>query len=477
MKDAIHIGSRREVFWDNHLVDTERSTTVAKMHFPVQRECTTFTQAWAKGSCPYMCVLQDGNDYRMYTKHDKGIVCSTSTDGIHWEQPNLGLIEFEGSKDNALASFTFDPEFDDCGFDGFRVFVDKNPACKPEERFKMVANMHERLQYFVSPDGFRFRHMGTLNIPASCPNTPFDSVNTLFFDTETGKYKAFVRDYYTYPTPETPSGVTCIRAISVTESDEIFPEGGWPMAEFLEYNNPNVWQMYINSIMPYYRAPHIYIGFPSRYKVHEEWTENYDELCGSEERLIRAGENKNDRRGISISDTLFMCSRDALHWTRYPEAFVRPGPEHPTNWVYGSVYFSNGIVETASAHPGCDNEISFYCVENRWFPDMPCQVYRYTIRLDGFVSQSAVYPESNLYTKPFIFEGKDMFINFATSAYGFMKFTITDEDGNSISSCPTFGDSTDRKVRFAGDLSAFAGKPVTMSVNMIDADLYSFIFR
>ena len=27
------------------------------------------------------------------------------------------------------------------------------------------------------------------------------------------------------------------------------------------------------------------------------------------------------------------------------------------------------------------------------------------------------------------------------------------------------------------DLSAFAGKPVTMQVNMVDADFYSFIFR
>jgi len=477
MNDCYYLGSRRELLWDTQLIDTEKSTTVTQLHHPVQRECVTFTQPWAKGSCPYMCVLQDGDDYRMYTKHDNGIICSVSHDGIHWEQPDLGLVEFEGSTHNSLVSFTFDPDFEDCGFDGFKVFVDKNPACKPEERFKMVANMHEKLQFFAGPDGFRFRHMGTLHIPGSCPNTPYDSVNTLFFDTVTGKYKAFVRDYYTYATPETESGVTCIRAISVSESDELFPEGGWPMAQFLEYNNPNVWQMYINSIMPYYRAPHIYIGFPSRYKVHEAWTPNYDELCGSKERLERSGPDKTNRCGISVSDTLFMTSRNGLNWTRYPNAFLTPGPEHPTNWVYGSVYFSNGIVETKSAHPDCDNEISFYCVENRWFPDRPCQVYRYSIRLDGFVSQFAPYPEADLYTKPFIFEGKDLFINFATSAYGYMKFTIQDEDGNAISSCETFGDSTDRRVRFEGDLSAFAGKPVTMHVNMYDADFYSFIFR
>ena len=236
--------------------------------------------------------------------------------------------------------------------------------------------------------------------------------------------------------------------------------------------------MYINSILPYYRADHMYVGFPARYVIRNEWTDNFDELCGREARLRRSGPDRTHRGGISVSDTMFMCSRDGLNWTRYPDAFIRPGPEHPYAWLYGSAFFSNGMIETKSAHPGCDNEISFFCSENRFFEkEIAPQLWRYTIRLDGFASQSAVYPEANLYTKPFIFEGKDLFINFSTSAYGFMQFTIKDADGNAISSCQTFGDSTDRRVRFDGDLSAFAGKPVTMKVNMIDADFYSFIFR
>ena len=185
----------------------------------------------------------------------------------------------------------------------------------------------------------------------------------------------------------------------------------------------------------------------------------------------------NDTRyGLAISDTLFMTSRDGLNWKRYPEAFVRPGPEHPTNWMYGSVYFSNGLIETKSAHPGCDDELSFFCAENRW-SDKPAQIYRYTIRMDGFVSQFAPYPEANLVTKPFIFEGKDLYANFSTSAYGNMRFRLRDMDGNRIESCETFGDSTDRRIRFGGDVAAFAGKPVVLSVNMCDADLYSIIFR
>jgi len=465
MKDCIHIGSRRELLWDDHIVDTEKSTTKAKMHHPVQRECViTFDQPWASGCTGYFCVMQDGDKYRMYNSLLKGLIYSESTDGIHWEHPNLGLVEMNGNKDNPIMGLR----------DGYnRTFIDTNPNCPPEQRIKILGNVNEGLQCYYSPDGIQVVHMGPLAIKGFNPGSPFDSINTLFYDRHIGKYRAYVRDY---SSPSNPEEGNWSRAISTTASEELFPANGWPRPKYLRYDTPNDWQMYINSIMPYYRADHVLIGFPARYVLRDKWTPNYDELCGREDRLRRAGEKKDHRHGLSVSESLFMCSRDGLNWTRYPEAFVRPGPEHPTNWVYGSCYFSNGIVETKSAHPGCDNEISFYCQEGRFFKEPP-KVWRYTIRLDGFASQSSVYPESTLYTKPFIFEGKDLFINFSTSAYGCMKFTITDEDGKSISSCETFGDSTDRRVRFDGDLSAFAGKPVTMSVHMMDADLYSFIFR
>ena len=134
------------------------------------------------------------------------------------------------------------------------------------------------------------------------------------------------------------------------------------------------------------------------------------------------------------------------------------------------------MFETAPTHPGCDNEISFYCMENRFFPDPP-EAWRYTIRLDGFVSRASRYPGSVLTTKPFVFEGRDLFVNFSTSAYGHLFFTLTDADGNSISSCETFGDSTDRRVRFDGEVGGFAGRPVTLTVRFSDADLYAIQFR
>ncbi len=474
MDDIRIIGSRREPLWDDWLIDTEKTDTPALLHHPVQRECETFTEPWATENHPYLCVLKDGDICRMYTIHTAGLVCSVSTDGIHWERPSYGLVEWQGSRENALCSFEYPGEPPRAQrFDGFRAFVDENPKSLPEERIKAVANVDSGLWFYVSSDGLRFRFAGRLNIPGQNPGTPYDSVNTVFWDKNIGKYRAYIRDYFSASNPADP---VWIRAISGSESEELFPEGGWPKARYLEYDTPNAWQMYINSILPYERADHLLVGFPSRYVIRREWTPNYDELCGREDRLRRAGPNRSDRLGLSVSDTLFMVSRDGHRFTRYPEAFLRPGPEHPRGWVYGSVYFSNGLLETPASHPGCENELSFYCMENRFF-DCPPQAYRYSIRLDGFVSRTARYPESNLTTKPFIFEGKDLFVNFSTSAYGWMRFKLTDTDGRRLTSCETFGDSTDRRVRFDGDVGAFAGRPVVLTVNMFDADLYSIMFR
>ena len=93
MNQALYIGSRRELLWDDTLIDTEQSNTVAELHHPVQRECVlSFSQPWVRKAGAYNCVLTDGDLHRMYTCRAGKIFYAESRDGIHWEQPNLGLV-------------------------------------------------------------------------------------------------------------------------------------------------------------------------------------------------------------------------------------------------------------------------------------------------------------------------------------------------------------------------------------------------
>ena len=87
-------------------------------------------------------------------------------------------------------------------------------------------------------------------------------------------------------------------------------------------------------------------------------------------------------------------------------------------------------------------------------------------------------------TLPFVFSGKALEINFATSAAGALGVEIQDAEGAPIpgfmlEDCPKIvGDRVNRIVSWEGgtDLSRLAGKPVRLRFTMEDADLYAMRF-
>ena len=112
-----------------------------------------------------------------------------------------------------------------------------------------------------------------------------------------------------------------------------------------------------------------------------------------------------------------MTSRDGVHFKRWNEAFLRPGPERPGTWHYGAHYLAWGVVETASNLPGAPPELSLYATENYWH-GKGSALRRYTLRLDGFVSAAANWRGGELLTKTLTFAGPRLELNFASSAAG-----------------------------------------------------------
>jgi hypothetical protein len=141
-------------------------------------------------------------------------------------------------------------------------------------------------------------------------------------------------------------------------------------------------------------------------------------------------------------------------------------------------------VETKSALEGAPAELSLYAVENYW-TGTSSDLRRYTLRLDGFVSVSAPMDGGELITKSVIFSGKNLILNFSSSAAGDIRVELQDETGHpvpgfTLDDCPpVFGDSLERMVIWnnASDLSSLAGKPVRIRFVLKDADLYSFRFK
>ena len=188
-------------------------------------------------------------------------------------------------------------------------------------------------------------------------------------------------------------------------------------------------------------------------------------------------EHGHPRYGLTLTDCIFIFSRDGQRFHRTDEAFMRPGPESPDNWVYGDCYPARTLVRTPSPFGG-DDELSIFAYDRHW-TGLASRLHRYRLRQDGFVSRRATYAGQTVVTKPLVFAGGELLVNFSTSARGRMFVTIRDEAGKSIRSVELFGDKVDRPVDFAegGKVADFAGRPVTLTFDMSDADLYSFRFR
>ena len=88
-------------------------------------------------------------------------------------------------------------------------------------------------------------------------------------------------------------------------------------------------------------------------------------------------------------------------------------------------------------------------------------------------------------TKPFRFSGKELEINYSTSAAGGLRIEIQEERGapvmgHTLDECPEIiGDELERTVCWKGgsDVSKLAGTPARLRFALKDADLFSLRFR
>lgn len=470
--EPIYIGSRRELFWDDYLIDTYASTAKLKLHrLQPQEVVINHNEPWEGDGCNYHCIVKDDGLYRMYylgwemldanvTKHKpRPVVCyAESKDGKKWTKPQLEICEYEGSKDNNII---LDQHTDT--FDNFSVFKDTHPNCPVEERYKGISLSKDGyLWCYTSADGIRFKKAWRMTNEGK-----FDTMNVAFWDKYKERYICYIRDFHNVPGDDWNAGIRDIRWMV---SDDF---KNWTTPKLLDFDRGADFPLYTNVIQPYYRADHMYVGFPSRYVEKKEWTPNFDALAGAERRKARM--KVHPRYGLTLTDCLFMCSRDGKRWKRWDEAFMTPGLERDYNWVYGDCFPALGMIETCNDPPHTPKELSMYAFDNHWGM-IPAQLRRYTIRIDGFVSYNAPYKPCKLITKPFVFEGSELSINFATSAAGYIKIKLIGER-EVIHSFEMFGDQLDRTVSFKdGDVSALSGKPVKMELTMSDADIYAFKF-
>ena len=450
----IEIGSRRELFVDRLLLDRMDGVRL-RLHSPVKAPRPTSPLPERH----YFTVIKDGDLYRaywrgtdpayqgkQYTGHPGETVhYAESHDGHEWTFPKLGLHEVGGTRSNNVILANLPPLLTN-----FTPFLDTRPDVSPEERYKALGGypgpgdkrgLQEAgrgLFAFVSGDGIHWTTKHEVIPYRSQWRHAFDSQNVSFWSEAEQQYVCYFR---TWTDPER------LRSISRTTSPDF---ENWSVPVAMNPNLPGE-HLYTNQTHPYFRAPHIYVALPTRF------------VPG------RGGAPDGDKKDVNATDILFMSTRAGSDsYDRvFTEAFIRPGLD-PDRWRNRSNYVALNVVPTGSA------EMSIYHRSGD----------RYVLRSDGFISVNAGSEEGELLTRPLIFSGSKLQLNFSTSAAGSLRVEIQTAEGQPIpdfalaDTAELFGDEINRTYswRSGADVSSLAGKPVRLRFVIRDGDLYSFRF-
>lgn len=457
------IGNQRELFVDRYLIDKMHNVNQI-MHHPVNEGIVLyFDKPWEGNFSGYSTIIKDGDLFRLYYRgireagkdgNDNEVTCyAESIDGINWKKPSLGIYSVAGSSDNNVILANAAPVTHN-----FSPFLDTNPKAKRTERYKAVGGTDKSgLIAYVSEDGI---HWQKKQENAVFKKGVFDSQNVVFWSEHERQYVCYFRTW-------SDGGFTeykGFRSVSRTTSKDFV---NWSAPEVMTFGDTPLDHLYTQQTSPYYRAPQIYLAIGARFMPNRQVV--------SDEKAMEL--NVNPKYYKDCSDAVLMSSRGGSEYDRtFMESFIRPGIGLE-NWVSRSNYPVLNVVETSPT------EISIYLNESYAQPS--AHIKRYSLRIDGFASLSAGFGGGDVVTRPFIFDGNELEINYSTSAAGSVHVEILDEDGKPISgyafadSQEIIGNEIARVVSWhkQKDVSELAGRPIRLKFYLKDADLYSFKFN
>ncbi|NOZ55563.1 MAG: glycoside hydrolase family 32 protein [Calditrichaeota bacterium] len=464
------IGTKKQLFGDGFWLDDARKVKLV-LHRPVltHERCIVADRPWEGHRVgAYNTILEDGGVLKMYydaiaSDGTRWLCLATSTDGVHWEKPELDAVPFGKYK---RTNIVFPPK--PGHFEPGSVFIDTRPGVPADERYKLscmyrMGGAKKSAVYVAgSPDGIHFHFLSDKPVFRSS-----DTGNVCFYDPRVGRYVAYVRVW------------DLKRKVGRLEFDD-FLNWGKEQTVFSYDEEDNRWldqdlfrsmDFYTNAVTKLPDADNVYLMFPSAY--YHYYRETAKRLGRP---FVRAG---ND----GPLDIQFAFSRDGIHWSRPDRRpFIYLG--EAGDWDRGYAYMVTGVVLR-------EREIwLYYATAAYTHGDYDVKEDRYTgtitravLRRDGFVSVQAGIEPGEFTTPPIVYEGKRLFVNVRTSAGGHLRVALLDTSGAPVSrfslgECtPINGNWLAAEVKWkTGDLSKLAGTPVRLRFVLRDADLFSFWF-
>jgi hypothetical protein len=484
----IELGSNRQLLFDNLLID--RSEGIQLRMIPPAQEFEPVLspdKPWeANGIGAYNTVLYENGKFRMWysatTAREANymgtelVLCyAESLDGVHWEKPELGLVEYNGSTANNIIT----PTRRGASQQGASVMRDdRAPADEryklwtkyhpPEQKVETEADETVGLHAMTSPDGLRWTLLGGPHYPLKRGNAA-DSQSVVFWDEDLGKYVGLVRiKRYGTAYGDSTSRKRHV-SVGLTLSDnfldwsytrEVFRVEERIPVPAQELGLPPFADLYTPVGMKVPGVANAYVLLPTPY--------------------YRWGK---DDFPANI-DVGLATSRNLVDWWQPsdPEPFLRLGPDGTA--TSGMIFSNPWLIPI-------DDELWFYYsgwgVDHRGstpFDPSKTGVFRVRMRRDGFVAAVAGNQGGEFTTPIVTFDGDQLVLNLDGSAGGWLQVEIQSPggaplDGFRLDQCKTVrGNAVSKAVSWQGDpdLSSLAGVPVRLRFVMRSMRLFAFQF-
>ena len=304
------VADRKQLFIDHRFIDTARNVELT-VNPPVKLPGPVLISEhpWEAFSIGWSCVLEDDGLFKLWysacgadqwTGGPWYLCYAISEDGLTWEKPELGLIEYDGSKRNNIVRAACKLAY---------IFIDPNGG--EADRYKMVEQvLGEGIRVGTSADGLTWdlpdRLVSTLK-----PDTPKQA----YWDARIGRYVAwlklmvaddgtpmfpFVDPIASDPPVIAPTVLRRGRSIGRIEVDDLtapWPEENVRTVLAADEHDPPDSDIYHPDVLPYTEAEDAYFMFPMTYQ--------------------HFGEDETTVRNDGLNDAQFAASRDSIHWMRY----------------------------------------------------------------------------------------------------------------------------------------------------------------
>ena len=423
---------------------------------------------WEKAGAGPLSVIQEGSRYRLgygcsWTVRDRAVVApdgrlklgsegggsgvyhAESSDGFNWERPALGIVEFEGSRDNNIISLN--------GLQRITGHVFLDPNAPKEERYKVAGLTNIRtyrpeakrmggiLGAAVSPDGI---HWKRLPEPLWGSYYNNDGGPSIYFDQKLEKYVLFTRQNY-------PRRRSIARA-------EMADFRRWPHPTLVLTPGPQESpsdDFYSNT----------YVSYPGAEKAHLMLTSVY-------------------HRDTSLVDIRLASSVDGIAWN-----WVSRDPVlelgGPGDWNGGSIYAVPSLVKLPDGRVAVPMVGSSWSHNEWWRVKFEThQKWRRGIGWasweDGRLSGIKAKKQGEFTTHRFIYGGKELQLNLRTGGRsGSVRLELMVEgepDRPPLRSRDMVGDHLWVPVPWEGnpELSSLAGKTVRLRFQLYNAKVFGF---